>query len=180
MVTNVTPVKTIVLLGGESSGKTTLGQALSAKLNCPFVPEYGRYLFDFKNGILNNDDFAVIAKTQLLMQNQAEAWALQQGVRYVVCDTSPLTTFWYSVQMTGRVEPELSRLAQHRYDYTVLCSNDIPFIQDGTRKDQAFRDAALNWYQSMLLSYQHLVVAGDVDYRCEQVVKMLTGCENTV
>jgi HTH-type transcriptional regulator, transcriptional repressor of NAD biosynthesis genes len=41
--------------------------------------------------------------------------------------------------MFGQAAADLVQLAQRRYDTMFLCSPDFPFVQDGTRRDAAFR-----------------------------------------
>jgi nicotinamide riboside kinase len=59
--------------------------------------------------------------------------------RWLFCDTSPLTTLLYSRDLFGRADPELERLATRHYDHVFLCAPDFAFVQDGTRRGEAFR-----------------------------------------
>lgn len=168
----VADVKKIVIYGGESSGKTTLGNALSDKLKCPFVPEYGRFLYQHKHSHLLLDDLVLIAATQRYMEDVVVEAAKKTGAKYIVCDTSPLTTLWYSQQMLGVVPGAIAQnVNESHYDYTVLCANDIPFVQDGTRIDSVFRQSGFDWYSKMLVGCEHLVVPGSIDDRVNLVCK---------
>lgn len=165
-------IKKIVIYGGESSGKTTLGDALADKLKCPFVPEYGRFLYDYYDGNLLLRDMSLIAYNQLNNESIAIDCAKKTGAQYIVCDTSPLTTFWYSQKMFGFVPENIQTIvALAKYDYTILCDNDIPFVQDGTRKDSAFRQSGFDWHLKMLEDDSPLVVHGTVDERINQICK---------
>lgn len=172
VVFNPKGIKKIVIYGGESSGKTTLGQALSEKLKCPFVPEYGRFLYDFHEQNLLLGDMKLITLTQLYLEYNAMNDAATMSAKYIVCDTSPLTTFWYSQQMFGFAPKIIEDCVKNLdYDYTILCDNDIPFHQDGTRKDSAFRQSGFDWYLKVLKNDVPLVVQGTVDERIEQICK---------
>ena len=54
----------VCCVGAESSGKTTLTEALSATFDCLFVPEYARDYFADRTDPAqwNTDDFAIVCK----------------------------------------------------------------------------------------------------------------------
>lgn len=131
----------VVLLGGESTGKSTLAAALAESLGSLHVAEYGRELWEQRGGNLGYEDMLHIAREQA---------ALGNARRWLVCDTSPLTTLFYSLSLFGEAAPELRDLAGRDYDATILCAPDFPFVQDGTRCDDAFRIRQDDWYRREL------------------------------
>ncbi len=141
-------VRRVVLLGGESTGKSTLAAALAAHLGTVHVPEYGRELWELRGGALRFEDMLAIGREQVAREQAAA----RRAHRWLVCDTSPLTTLFYSrAFFDGRATPGLERLARRRYDATILCApDDFPFVQDGTRQDAAFRDRQHAWYVARL------------------------------
>ncbi len=139
-------VERIVLLGGESTGKSSLAAALAQALGSVHVAEFGREHWLAKDGALEYHDLLHIGRTQVAHENAAAEGAN----RYLVCDTSPLTTLFYSGAMFGRAEPELQRLAERPYAHTFLCADDFPFVQDGTRQDDSFRRRQQAWYRDEL------------------------------
>jgi NadR type nicotinamide-nucleotide adenylyltransferase len=164
-------VRRICLLGGESSGKSTLAQALAREFNTQSVGEYGRELWEAKRGRLVFDEMLHIANCQVALEEEAAGSAN----RYLFCDTSPLTTLFYSRYLFGRAEPELSRLAGRSYDLAVLCAPDFPFIQDGTRQPESFRARQHEWYVRELAerSIRHVLAVGSIKERVSTVVKAL-------
>jgi HTH-type transcriptional repressor of NAD biosynthesis genes len=139
-------VHRIAILGGESSGKTSLTAALAAHFDTAWACEYGRELWDQQSGILSEPDLLKVAHEQI----RREEAGLRLANRYLFCDTSPLTTAGYAGWMFGRVDPELATLANRPYDAIVLCRPDFPFVQDGTRRDEAFRLQQHRWYQEQI------------------------------
>ena len=87
-------VRCIRVLGGESSGKTTLTAALAAHFGTSWVAEYGRELWESQDGVLEYDDLLKIGREQL----KREAQATGQARRWLFCDTSPMTTYFYCVE----------------------------------------------------------------------------------
>jgi nicotinamide riboside kinase len=110
------------------------------------VAEYGRELWEARGGRLAFADLLQIAETQIAR----EQVAARAANRFLFCDTSPLTTLFYSRHLFGRVDPLLAALAERDYAAHVLCAPDFPFRQDGTRQDAAFRTAQHDWYRREL------------------------------
>ncbi len=164
-------VQRICVLGGESSGKSTLTEALAREFGTSHVTEYGRELWGMKSGQLIFADMQRIAEIQV----QREEAATLHANRFVFCDTSPLTTLFYSHHMFGRAAVELERLSERRYDFTVLCAPDFPFVQDGTRQPESFRMRQHEWYLNELkqrgISYR--LVTGSKEARIEQTRDLL-------
>lgn len=164
-------IRRVCLLGGESSGKTTLTRALAARFETSHVDEYGRELWLERGGALAYDDFVRIGRTQLAHEEQAARRA------HVVtfCDTSPLTTLFYCLDQFDRAEPELYALAERGYDLTLLCARDFPFVQDGTRRDAAFAAEQHAFYERELArrGVAWLLVSGPVEARVVMVERAL-------
>lgn len=157
------------ILGGESSGKTTLAKALAAELDTAWVSEYGRDVWEKREGDLRYEDMLHIAQTQVKSEL---ILSRRFGNKLLVCDTSPLTTLFYSEQMfKGNAPAELVRLAKRPYDFTVICAPTIPFEQDGTRRDAEFRQRGHRWYIQQMLNSgtSYLAVSGSVEERVAQV-----------
>jgi len=95
---------------------------------------------------------------------------------WLVCDTTPLTTFGYSHWMFGRADPQLETLSRRGYDRFVLCSSDFVFVQDGTRREAGFRDEQQRWYQEQLStsSAAWMEASGSVESRVEAIVRWLS------
>ncbi len=165
-------IQRITILGGESTGKSTLVTALARKLSTSQVAEYGRELWDLQAGDLSFNDLLAIAREQI--RREEAALLLDSTHQYLICDTSPLTTLFYSLEMFGRAEPELQALAQRPYDQYLLCADDFPFLQDGTRHDTEFRSKAQEWYRRQLQHKPYILVHGSLLNRLSQATKILT------
>ena len=165
-------VERICLLGGESTGKSTLADALAAQFQTQHVAEYGRELWEARNGQLTFSDMLHIAETQI---DREEAAALISN-RFLFCDTSPLTTLFYSHHLFGRADPALEVLAQRDYTLHLLCAPDFPFHQDGTRQDAAFRAAQDVWFRTELArrGFPWMEVKGSQDERVAFIAQALS------
>ena len=173
----VMPVRRLALLGGESSGKTTLAGALAARLHTAWVPEYGRELWEAVRRTLTADELVQVARRQVQLEEEAAARA--RG--WLVCDTTPLTTLQYCLHDHGLAPVELVALAQRTYDLTVVCEPDFDFVQDGCRRDDGFRAAQHAWTLARLAErgVASISVRGPLAARVEQVLKyMATATED--
>jgi NadR type nicotinamide-nucleotide adenylyltransferase len=159
----------IAFLGGESSGKTTLARELALFTGMNWVPEYGRQLYDERKGKLNYEDMELIARTQIDDERKHSIG------KYLICDTTPLTTLFYSEQLFGRASAALHRMADREYHKIYLCDPNIDFEQDGTRKDSTFRMIGHNWYVNRLTTdnIPYKIVSGTLDERINFVMKDL-------
>lgn len=164
-------VARVAMLGGESTGKSTLAVRLAQEHGTAYVAEYGRERWEAKAGRLARDDLRAIAEEQVAR----EVAAAERAVRFLFCDTTPLTTRFYAEEMFGAVDPEVERLAERAYAHVFLCAPDFPFVQDGTRRDAAFRARQHAWYERELArrGMRYDLLTGTVDGRCAQVRAVL-------
>ncbi len=164
-------VKRVCFLGGESSGKTVLAGELAKHFDTFHVAEYGRELWERKNGGLIFEDMVYIAETQIANEDQI----VLRANKFLFCDTSPLTTLFYSQHLFGKVEAALEQLAKRTYELVILCAPDFPFVQDGTRQDESFRTLQHEWYLHQLKTRKisYLLVTGSIANRVSQIRSLL-------
>lgn len=124
---------TVALLGGESSGKTTLGLALTRQLNAlgvsaELVPEHLRAWCEREGRPPLAHEQAAIASEQ----TRLIAVAAQSGAQVVVADTTALVVAAYGEYVfNDRSLFPLSLQAQQRSDLTLLMGLDLPWQTDG-------------------------------------------------
>lgn len=173
-------VRKVCLLGGESCGKSTLAAALAQRLGTVWVAEYGRQLWELRASEgrqLTLPDMLRIGQTQCEHERQMalQAW------RWLVCDTAPLTTYCYSLQMFGQADPALLALTWQRYDAVLVCAPDFLFVQDGTRRDEAFRQCQHAWYLDQLAQrgIGYTLLEGRHEARLDSAVRALEALPST-
>jgi HTH-type transcriptional repressor of NAD biosynthesis genes len=168
----------VVVLGAESTGTTTLAQALAQQLDCEVVAEYGRQWTEIRPGGLaalwRSEEFEMIARTQLEME-EAAARRTQNG--WLVCDTDAFATILWHERYTGLDSRALRKLADAmpgRRIY-ILTSDDIPWVDDGLRDGREIRSAMQSRFRSEL-SRQKLPwceVRGDRGTRLECAIHFI-------
>jgi len=161
----VTAVLRVAILGSASSGKTTLAAALARRHGTVWVPEYLREFVDAHARVPVAADQIHIARTQVAREDAAAAHA----VRYLFCDTTPLMTAVYSRHYFGSIDGELAALAaSRRYDITLVCRPDIPWVPDGLQREPEDVSGAINDLLSEELAARGIayhVVEGDAQQR---------------
>lgn len=133
-------VKRVRVVGPESSGKSTLARALARRFGTVHVPEYAEKLIRLRGGDFDEADLVGFARGQ-----EADEHALARLARRVlVCDTDPLTTLVWSRLLHGRVDPAIAAAAgRARYDLTLVCLPDVPYVPDVHRVDPGTRQRYL-------------------------------------
>lgn len=165
-------VQRVVLLGAESTGKSTLTRALAKSCGTTSAREYGRDVYEREDGHLSPEHFLEIALGHRALEDEA---ARTPGVnRWVFCDTNAATTLMWSYLLTGTALPELHALAdacRARYAHTVLCADDLAHEQDGWRANAAVRTVQQGFIRQELgtRGIPFLEVQGGVAARVAQV-----------
>jgi NadR type nicotinamide-nucleotide adenylyltransferase len=162
-------VRRIAVLGAESSGKSTLCEALARRYDTLWVPEYLREFVELKGRVPFEADQYGIARTQLAREDAAAA----QANRFLFCDTTPLMTALYSRVYWNRVDPQLEALARrHDYALTLVTAPDTPWVADGLmRESEEVRERVFGMVEQELdaRGIRFVLVEGDLPHRLRQV-----------
>ncbi|MGL6075161.1 MAG: AAA family ATPase [Fimbriiglobus sp.] len=132
----------VVLVGAESTGKTTLARDLAEALQTVWIPEYGREYWEAKMrrgeaNVWRPEEFVTIAQTQCEQENEAA----RRANRVVIGDTDAFATrIWFRRYMeTWSAEVDAVAQAHRRPDLYLLTDVNTPFEQDGTRDGELIR-----------------------------------------
>lgn len=171
-------VRRVVVTGAESTGSTTLAEALAERLGCPWVPEYGRHWSEVRPGGLeapwHTDEFVHIVREQCSWE---EAAARRTPVPWLVCDTdAQATTLWHE-RYVGHLSPEVAAAAAAQVTpyARILTGDEIPWVQDGMRDGEHVRHAMQDRFRASLGDdgVPWVEVRGSVEERVEQALAFL-------
>lgn len=125
-------VKRVVLIGAESTGKTTMASHLARHYDTVWSPEYLRIFVDHKGGVPEPADIPVISRRHL----EQEAAYLSQSNRLLFIDTDLITALVYS-RFYFNYCPEWIEQAsvEREADLYLLCDTDIPWEEDDDQRD---------------------------------------------
>lgn len=138
-------VKKVLVVGGESTGKSTLVQNLAIAYNTNFVREIGRDTCDIAGGeeYMNVEDLY----ENFLRQKTEEIKALQYSNKLLFIDTDALTTKFYSRFLLSDKDEidKCNNLADavtdiNRFDLVLFLEPTVAFVQDGTRNEEIASD----------------------------------------
>lgn len=141
----------IAIVGPESSGKTTLTEALAQHYGCAYTEEYARSYLEGNGPGYVAEDLIHIASGQLLLEGHAQRLTEEQNGDLLLCDTDMLTIRIWSEEKFGRCHSVLQQLANEvKYDHWLLCRPDIPWRADPLRENPHDRDRLFVVYEAML------------------------------
>lgn len=182
-------VRTVAILGGESSGKSTLVNKLANIFNTTSAWEYGRdYVFSHLGGdemALQYSDYDKIA----LGQAQYIDFAVKYANKVAFIDTDFVTTQAFCKRYEGQEHPFVQALIdEYRFHLVIVLENNTPWIADGLRSlgssqdRKSFQDLLISMLQKNNIEFVH-VTASDYDNRfleCISLVQKLLMEEKTL
>lgn len=162
------PLKKIVVIGPESTGKSTLCEKLAEHYNTLWVPEYAREYLE-KNGTeYSYDDLLTIAKGQIKSEEdisfQLPGTGAEQFSKRITDISSRHHLFIDTDMYVMKVWAEyvfnkchnwiLNQIAERKYDLYLLCDVDLPWVEDALREytDDKIRKKLFCFYKDLMVN----------------------------
>ena len=190
------PLIKVVVIGPESTGKSTLCELLAQHYNTAWCPEFAREYLLTHGMDYTYDDLLYIAKGQLAMEDEFIQSAT--GSRQSAVNDSPLTR--HPEQSEGRYSPLLfidtdmyvmkvwcefvlgkchkwilEQIVKRKYDLYLLCNTDLPWVKDELREypDLATRDKLYHIYKDLMINQATpwIEIGGEYDERLQRAIK---------
>lgn len=143
-------LKKVVIIGPESTGKSTLAENLAGYFGCLWVPEFAREYLENLGRPYEYDDLTEIAKGQVGLEDEFGL----KSKDLLVCDTDLNVIKVWSNHKYGRVHPWIEdQIKTRKYDLYLLTDIDIPWKDDPQREhpDPTMRKYFFDLYQKILL-----------------------------
>jgi NadR type nicotinamide-nucleotide adenylyltransferase len=155
-------LKKIVVIGPESSGKSTLCAHLADYYNTLWCPEFAREYLLINGTAYTIDDLITIAKGQLdavqkhiaALQSQIDQTAI---VKPLIIDTDMYVMKVWAEYVFGNCPTFiLDEINKQHYDLYLLCKPDIPWVKDELREypDEKPRQELFQIYKDILINQQ--------------------------
>ena len=149
----------IAITGPESSGKTSLAEALSKHYSINYVPEFARDYLTQKNGVYTFEDLSYIAKKQFESVSN-----INPAAQLLISDTEILVLKIWSLVKYGKVAQDvLNYLQQQNFDLYLLCKPDIPWEFDPLREHPKMREELFETYKNELVTQNlpYIIIEGN-------------------
>lgn len=170
-------IKKVVLLGTESSGKSTMCERLAEKFKTTWVKEYGRYYTEnIKEDLSINDFYNIVNGQKELVKSE-----LEHANKIIFCDTETITTKIFSELYCPNEYKEgdnffENEIKSQKYDLYILLDYNTEFIQDGNRRFRNERSKHYNMIKNELIKYNipYIEVSGEsYDLKFNTIVNII-------
>jgi len=188
-------VKKIVIVGPESTGKSTLCEQLAQHFHTRWCPEFAREYLLSNGTPYTFEQLLEIAKGQLAMENEyaqqiENSWSWLEKEQCWINASSRITTqhapilfidtdmyvmkVWCEY-VFGKCHPFiLDEIAKRQYHGYLLCSPDLPWVKDELREypDDKNRVELFHIYKDLLVNQTTPweVVSGSYEQRLQQAI----------
>jgi len=168
-------MKKVIIIGPESTGKSTLTEQLATHYNTVWCPEFAReYLIE--NGTdYNFEDLLNIARGQLLLEDNL---LLQAKNNLYFIDTDMyVMKVWCEMAFNNCHTWILKQIAARNYDLFLLCNTDLPWIKDDLREypDLHTRQRLFKMYKDLLVNQgtKWAVISGSYAERLQVALSII-------
>jgi NadR type nicotinamide-nucleotide adenylyltransferase len=171
-------IKKIVIIGPESTGKSTLCKQLAEHFETTWCPEYAREFLLSNGKNYDYDDLLTIAKGQLTLEDEYTT-AMEKNSLPLLEDGGSLPLFIDTDMYVMKVWCEfvfekchpfiLHEIIKRKYNLYLLCNVDIPWVKDELREypDLETRKRLYRNYKDIMInqSVPWINISGNNDER---------------
>ncbi len=123
--------KRILILGPESTGKSTLAADLANHFDEPWVPEYAREYLEKIERPYQFEDLLEIGKGQVALEDKLA----EKANNFLFCDTDLRVIHIWSEHRFGKTDIwVLEEIDRRKYDLILLTDTDLPWTPDPLRE----------------------------------------------
>ncbi|MFD2918762.1 AAA family ATPase [Terrimonas rubra] len=175
-------LKKIVILGPESTGKSTLCTQLAEHYGTQWCPEYAREYLLANGTDYSFDNLLTIAKGQLALEEKYTQQALddmktkpEQPYPLFIDTDMYVMKVWCEFVFEKCHRFILDEIVKRQYDLYLLCNIDLPWVKDELREypDLESREKLYNIYKDIMVNQQTpwVIISGDYDERLQTAIQ---------
>ena len=177
-------LKKIVIIGPESTGKSTLCKQLAMHYATHWVPEYAREYLDANGKQYVYEDLYKIAQGQIegevktvdrCQMSDASKELSTAPEQLLFIDTDLYVIKVWSEFVFNKCDNRiLTSIANRKYDLYLLCNIDLPWIKDNLREypDLYTREKLFHYYKEAMVnqSVTWSIISGNYEERLEHAI----------
>lgn len=170
----------IVLVGPESTGKTTLAKQLADYFQTTYVEEYLREFahnkFISENKWVEKSDNEQIISSQIEFEKSAE----QKANTFLFCDTNYIQTKIYSeIYFKEEEDFFIDEDKNLKYDLYLLTGIDVPWEEDPLRDAPQERESHYNYFKKRLMDHNlpFIEISGNQEERLNKSIQLAKDVE---
>jgi HTH-type transcriptional repressor of NAD biosynthesis genes len=167
--------KSVVVIGTESTGKSTLVRNLASVYSTKYVEEYGRTFYENIGAeIAIEEDFPRIAFEHKYHEQQGR----KQANKVFFIDTEAVVTQYYSILYCGVAQPVLDEIIKlEKYDLWLFLEPDVEWVADGMRTlgEESIRKKNNEFLKDMLNKYEitYSTISGSYSERLNKAINLI-------
>lgn len=167
-------VNKILILGPESTGKSTLASDLSDRFGEPWVPEFAREYLDRLGRNYVYEDLLKMGKGQVELEDKLTLIAN----KYLFCDTDLRVIHIWSQHKYGKTDPWiLEEMERRSYKLILLTFFDLPWEADPLREhpEPRMREYFFNLYLKLAeeSGFPFEVLSGSRSDRLQKAIQII-------
>jgi NadR type nicotinamide-nucleotide adenylyltransferase len=180
-------LKKVVVIGPESTGKSTLCAKLSAHFKTDWVKEYAREYLIAHGTHYTFDNLLEVAKGQIDMEESAIQKMTQgeekksSGLLFIDTDMYVMKV-WCEFVFNQCHHWVLNKIVERKYDLYLLCNIDQPWIKDELREypDLVTREKLYHHYKDIMINQQvpWVDISGNYEERLEKAIAAVNELRN--
>lgn len=168
-------MRKIVIIGPESTGKSTLSSQLAEYYKTCWCPEFAREYLLHRGNKYSFEDLLNIAHGQLELEDTLLAQAKNDF--YFIDTDMYVMKVWCEVAFEQCHTWILKQIALRSYDLFFLCDVDLPWVKDELREypDLNFRKKLFNMYKDLLVNQKTRwsVISGTDSQRLQTAIGII-------
>lgn len=161
----------IAFTGPESSGKTSVSQAVAKHFDTLWFPEYAREYLMEREGKYQVEDITKIALKQDKLRKEQE----ERGLK--IYDTENIVLYIWTLYKYNTCSQEIEDLTYNQqFSHYFLCSPDgIPWEDDPLREHPNQREELFQLYENELINRRldYTVLSGSFEERVEKAIEII-------
>jgi len=177
----------VVVIGPESTGKSSLCEQLANHYDTEWVKEYAREYLLTNGTEYSYDDLLEIAKGQFAFENAAielvenktsNISASNSTCQIILLDTNMYVLKVWCEFVFEKCHPWiLNQIVENSYDLYLLCDIDLPWVKDELREypDLEIREKLYHHYKDLLVnqSTPWVNISGNYQQRLENAINAI-------